>query len=46
MQEANEDDGKQGLPKEMLALIKQMTMGKSGKECSVCFSGFKHGFFL
>lgn len=43
MQNANEDDGKQGLSKEMLRLVKQMNMGKSGKECSVCFTGFKQG---
>lgn len=43
MQEGNEEDPGQGLPSEILKQVKIMKMGKSGKECSVCFNGFKQG---
>lgn len=43
MQESNEEDLREGLPPEILKRVKKMIMGKSGKECSVCYNGFNQG---
>ena len=43
MQESNEEDLREGLPSEVLKKVKKMIMGKSGKECSVCYNGFNQG---
>lgn len=39
----NEEDLNEGLPEDMIRMIKKMIMKKSGQECSVCFNKFCDG---
>lgn len=38
-----DDEPAQGLPQEMIDKIRRMKMGKSGKDCTICYNGFKQG---
>jgi len=42
-QPTDDDEHKEGLPKEFFDKIKKMKMGNSRRDCSVCYNSFKKG---